>query len=409
MNKYRLRLKLSTRFVLFFLPFLIGDIIIPIVFLHLIDQIPNPTPALTLLKYLIIGVFGFYFFVIIGLMLGAIYYAERPVVKFLNKLKDIIQRNSEELLNEEDFTQDFIFLKFEDEFTDLAKTINDLIRFLLEKKKSVENLSAEIINAGVKASSYALQIKSGSDLVSKEVERSSMNFDGLKQSIGEITNRIEHIAHSIDNLREFSKSGKDKISGSLSSMTKVIETISQVAEIADKISSVMKRVNESVSFIEDVTDQVDLLALNAAIEAARAGEHGRGFAVVADEVRKLADRTRKSAVEIKQNIEEAGSVVDSAVQLIISLKGEAEGIIRVSDLIVSEFENMVSGISKIHENTTAVSSAAEEQEAIIKEVVKSAESVSRSVEDYKKVAEDLFEFSKDLSKLTEKLKVIFSR
>ncbi|CUU01000.1 Methyl-accepting chemotaxis protein [Candidatus Kryptobacter tengchongensis] len=409
MNKYRLRLKLSTRFVLFFFPFLIGDIIIPIVFLYLIDQIPNPTPALTLLKYLIIGIFGFYFFVIIGLMVGAIYYAERPVVKFLNKLKDIIQRNSEELLNEEDFTQDFIFLKFEDEFTDLAKTINDLIRFLLEKKKSVENLSVEIINAGVKASSYALQIKSGSDLVSKEVERSSMNFDGLKQSIVEITNRIEHIAHSIDNLREFSKSGKDKISGSLSSMTKVIETISQVAEIADKISSVMKKVNESVSFIEDVTDQVDLLALNAAIEAARAGEHGRGFAVVADEVRKLADRTRKSAVEIKQNIEEAGKVVDSAVQLIISLKGEAEGIIRVSDLIVSEFENMVSGISKIHENTTAVASAAEEQEAIIKEVVKSAESVSRSVEDYKKVAEDLFEFSKDLSKLTEKLKVIFSR
>jgi len=67
--KNTIKLNLSTRFFLVFLPFLVGDISIPTLLLYLINKIP-PSPETQLLKILIISIFGFYFFVIIGLFLG---------------------------------------------------------------------------------------------------------------------------------------------------------------------------------------------------------------------------------------------------------------------------------------------------------------------------------------------------
>ena len=66
-----------------------------------------------------------------------------------------------------------------------------------------------------------------------------------------------------------------------------------------------------------------MLALNAAIEAARAGEVGKGFAVVADEVRKLAEKTAKSATNIKDLI---GNILPET-QTSISKTGEAKKVI----------------------------------------------------------------------------------
>lgn len=405
--KYRMKVSLQTRFILVFLPFLIGDILIPIILIHLLNQIESPTPVVRTIKHVIVGIFGFYFLVIIGLMIGSIYYAARPLRKFIRKIESIVERQSEELLNTEDFTQDFLFVKFEDENTELARAINSLINFLLRTKRSVRDMSSEIIEFGARISSFASNVKSSSDLVANEIKSSYLSFKDLKKSIEDITLRMSNTVLLLNELRESSQKGKEKISVSLPSISILINSIVKVAETAENISTVMKKVNESILFIEDVTDQVDLLALNAAIEAARAGEQGRGFAVVADEVRKLSDRTRRSAEEIKQNIEDAGNVVAEVVQSILSLKKEAEGVLKISDLIVSELERIVSGINAIYENISSIASAVEEQEAVLSQISKSAEQVSLITEKYKIAADDMLKVSKELSDLTYKLKAVF--
>lgn len=61
----------------------------------------------------------------------------------------------------------------------------------------------------------------------------------------------------------------------------------------------LKKTDDILKFVSDVSANSNLLGLNAAIEAARAGEHGRGFAVVASEIRKMADNSGQAVKDIK--------------------------------------------------------------------------------------------------------------
>ena len=80
------------------------------------------------------------------------------------------------------------------------------------------------------------------------------------------------------------------------------------------IAASSRRIQETVSMIEEIAFQTNLLALNAAIEAARAGESGRSFAVVADEVRRLAQRCTAAAHETADVVAQAQGTTTRGVE-----------------------------------------------------------------------------------------------
>jgi methyl-accepting chemotaxis protein len=108
-------------------------------------------------------------------------------------------------------------------------------------------------------------------------------------------------------------------------------------------------ISEVIKVIHSIAQQTKLLALNATIEAARAGAAGKGFAVVANEVKELANETAQATEQISEKIQAIRMGTDEAVAAI----GEISGI-----------------IAQMHDISTTIASAVEEQTATTKEIAR---------------------------------------
>lgn len=182
-----------------------------------------------------------------------------------------------------------------------------------------------------------------------------------------------------------------------------LEIVQRLSDNADKIGSIS-------NVVGDIAEQTNLLALNASIEAARAGEEGRGFVVVAQAVKTLAGQSGSAVKDIRQLIAQIQSEVAACVQHIQRQAGVAEreseqgkasaeafGVVakeaaEVGGLVeqiarrmseqadqvgraLSEARRVADVASAIREGAEQVSSASQEQTAVMEEIAASSESL----------------------------------
>ena len=170
----------------------------------------------------------------------------------------------------------------------------------------IREIIAYVSTTAENLAAASLELSSTSQLVSQGASEQASSAEEVSAAIEEMSANIQQ---NRDNAKETEsiaiKAEKDILQGN----GKVVETVNDMHEIANKIS-----------IIGEIAFQTNILALNAAVEAARAGEHGRGFGVVAAEVGKLAERSRIAATEIDQltkssvkNAEQAGNLMQQIV------------------------------------------------------------------------------------------------
>lgn len=180
-------------------------------------------------------------------------------------------------------------------------------------------------------------------------EETSVQANVVAAASEQVTRNLETVAAATEEMT----ASIGEISKSASAAAAIAARAVERTEIAGlamaRLGKAAIEIGEVVKVINSVAQQTKLLALNAAIEAARAGDAGRGFAVVATEVKALANETALATLQISDRIEAIRTGTDDAVAVI----GDIGQI-----------------IGQMHDISTMIASAVEEQTATTREIAR---------------------------------------
>ena len=262
-------------------------------------------------------------------------------------------------------------------------------------KKSRKRLELEWLEA---APNFAQATFNGA-LVQTGIYRFTNRFNELRDGLSLITNKsnenlnyANELYESINKVEEAQKvtndyieDGEDTLQKTNKDITESVKAMENLTKTTEELKRKISGIDHVLNVILEITEQTNLLALNAAIEAARAGEVGRGFAVVADEVRKLAEKTSKSAGEIRDVTVSVMDEMDNTSKVVNHAKSIVEDSAEGSSNVAKIFR-------KIKDNSSSVTDLIKKQVELTKKQELNTKNLSKEIENINnelKQAEDL--------------------
>lgn len=226
---------------------------------------------------------------------------------------------------------------------------------------------AEEITAGTgRQSASALAMRSSVEQLSDAAAEMNAEAEGARrraQTMNASVEESETVFRSMaDGMRQLAELNRE-----------ALEVVRRLSEYADKIGSIS-------NVVGDFAEQTHLLALNASIEAARAGEEGRGFVVVAQAVKTLAGQSGSAVKDIRQLISRIQTEVASAAKHIGRQAEVADREARHGEQSAASLEVVVREAALVGETVEAIAARLSEQAEQIEGALDEATKVAQVAE-----------------------------
>lgn len=197
--------------------------------------------------------------------------------------------------------------------------LNDISELSEQMKSGIENIhmDSERLSNATKITMQAMQeLSSGAAAASTAVQKQLFQTEAIQEKVNVINDTATSITSNMQQTLSVLASGNRDVELLVEKVDISVQNSADVAAKLETLDKYMNEMNSIVEIITHVTDETSLLALNASIEAARAGEAGKGFAVVATEITKLAGQTTEATVHIADLIHNVSAAISEVVEVI---------------------------------------------------------------------------------------------
>lgn len=327
--------------------------------------------------------------------------------KMNHKMKAIFQ--SIHQASEGDLTAKIV-LEGNDEFTDIANSINEMIGSMHKLVTGFEstvfhvaNTVEEVQTASGMINNHVGNINDAIAEIGTGLSRQKDNADDCQQKMDVLSEEIKTVLTEIEKIETVADGNHEMIKNGIMQMVALsnhsestIQVTNSVTENVSQLAYKMESIKQFVEIINGISGQTNLLSLNASIEAARAGVAGRGFAVVAEEIRKLADESLVAADQIRETVrvieEQMKETTGNATHAHENIEKQAQ-IIREMNVI---FENMGQGMANLMSSVDSICKN-------IEQVDKNRHLTKKEVENITEVIHETSEFTADMSRRAQEL------
>ena len=231
----------------------------------------------------------------------------------------------------------------------------------------VQSSSAELQAA-------ALQQTSGAREQATAMTEITTTISELAATSRQIAESAQRVAQVAEQTAVAARSGDTTVEKGQESISAIRRQVDLVVKHMLDLGRKSQEIGAVLDIVSELAEQTNILAINATIEASGAGEAGRRFTVVADEIRKLADRMANSTKQIRTQIDDVRSAVNTTVMATESGAKSVEAGAR-------QFAEVTVSFKQIAALVTTTTDASREIELSTKQQVTAADQVRVAVTD----------------------------
>ncbi|HBF36461.1 MAG TPA: hypothetical protein DDW50_03985 [Firmicutes bacterium] len=300
---------------------------------------------------------------------------------------------------------------------ELISNINSQSEALSRASQELKTASSETGRSASEVAMAMQEMTNGSVKQANQISEATRKAQLFSEMVRKVSDDTETIASASQKVVQSAQVGLKATIDVADEIQELYLSTKQMDGVIGELSKSTDEINEIISAIRGIADQISLLALNAAIEAARAGEHGKGFAVVAQETGKLADQSKQAVGMIEDLIAKIKGRTTQAVQAMQQGMARAENGKDLTSRASKTFEEITQALNnnltqievvaqstrKMSDDNNTIIEKIAEIASISEESLASTEEVSATAEEQSASSEEVAAFADSLSQIADSL------